>query len=68
MDPAAMASALIAARVGQAQLAVAARLMRQAETASSAQIQQLLAAANQGGDALAAAVRQGVGETVDIYA
>ncbi|MEX0590835.1 MAG: hypothetical protein WD207_07085 [Xanthobacteraceae bacterium] len=67
MDPGTIASALIAARIGQAQLAVAARLMRQAESVDTAQVLQLLAAANQSGEALAAAVQQGVGEIVDIY-
>jgi hypothetical protein len=68
MDPASMASALIAARIGQAQIAAAARIMRQAESADLASVLKLLAAANQSGDALAAAVQQGVGELVDIYA
>ncbi|HEY7459058.1 MAG TPA: hypothetical protein VH765_09915 [Xanthobacteraceae bacterium] len=63
-----MASALIAARIGQAQIAAAARIMRQAESADLASVLKLLAAANQSGDALAAAVQQGVGELVDIYA
>ncbi|MEX2129161.1 MAG: hypothetical protein WD871_13095 [Xanthobacteraceae bacterium] len=67
MDPGTIASALIAARIGQAQLAVAARLMRQAESVDTAQVLQLLAAANQSGEALAAAVQQSVGEIVDIY-
>jgi hypothetical protein len=67
MDPASMASALIAARMGQAQIAVAARMLRH-ESADLASVVKLLAAANQSGDALAAAVQQGVGEIVDIYA
>ena len=67
MDPGTIASALIAARIGQAQVAVAARLMRQAESVDTAQVLQLLAAANQSGEALAAAVQQGIGEIVDIY-
>jgi hypothetical protein len=66
MDPAAIASALIAARVGQAQMAAAARMMRNAQSADAAVIQQLLAAANQSGEKLAAAVQQGMGELVDI--
>ena len=68
MDPASIVSALIAARIGQAQLAVAARIMRQAESADIASVVKLIAAANQSGEALTAAVQQGVGEVVDIYA
>ena len=68
MDPASIVSALIAARIGQAQLAVAARMMRQAESADIASVVKLIAAANQSGEALAAAVQQGVGDVVDIYA
>ena len=68
MDPASMASALIAARIGQTQIAAAARMMRQAESADLASVLKLLAAADQSGEALAAAVQQGVGELVDIYA
>jgi hypothetical protein len=68
MDPASIVSALIAARIGQAQLAVAARMMRQAESADIASVVKLIAAANQSGESLAAAVQQGVGEIVDIYA
>jgi alkyl hydroperoxide reductase subunit AhpF len=66
MDPAAIASALIAARMGQAQMAAAARMMKNAQSADTAAIQQLLAAANQSGEKLAAAVQQGMGEFVDI--
>jgi hypothetical protein len=66
MDPAAIASALIAARMGQAQMAAAARMMRQAQSADVAVVQQLLAAANQSAEALAAAVQSGVGGNVDI--
>jgi hypothetical protein len=68
MDSGSMISALIAARIGQAQLAVAARMLRQAESADAATVQQLLAAANRSADALAAAAQQGVGEIVDVYA
>lgn len=68
MDPAAIASALIAARVGQAQMAVAARMMRDAATMDAAVVQQLLAAANQNAATLAAAVQPGVGENLDIRA
>jgi alkyl hydroperoxide reductase subunit AhpF len=66
MDPVAFASALIAARMGQAQMAAAARMMKNAQSADTAAIQQLLAAANQSGEKLAAAVQQGMGEFVDI--
>jgi hypothetical protein len=66
MDPASLVSAMIAARIGQAQIAAAARMMRQAESAQLQSAVQLLAAANQSGDALAAAVQTGVGELVDI--
>jgi hypothetical protein len=66
MDPASLVSAMIAARIGQAQIAAAARMMRQAESAQLQSVVQLLAAANQSGEALAAAVQTGVGELVDI--
>jgi hypothetical protein len=66
MDPTSLVSALIAARIGQAQIAAAARLMQQAESAQLQSVMQLLAAANRSGDALAAAVQTGVGELVDI--
>jgi alkyl hydroperoxide reductase subunit AhpF len=66
MDPAAIASALIAARIGQAQMAAAARMMRDTQSVDTAVVQQLLAAANQSGAKLAAAVQQGMGELVDI--
>lgn len=66
MDPAAIASALIAARVGQAQMAVAARMMKQQQSMDAAVIQQLLAAANQNAEALTAAVQAGVGGNIDI--
>jgi hypothetical protein len=68
MDPASLVSAMIAARIGQAQIAAAARMMRQAESAQLQSVVQLLAAANQSGEALAAAVQTGVGELVDISA
>jgi hypothetical protein len=64
MDPGSVASALIAARIGQAQLAMAARLARDG-SADGAQITKLIAAAHQSGEALAAAVQTGVGELVD---
>jgi hypothetical protein len=67
MDPASMVSALIAARIGQAQIAMAGRILRH-ESADLAAVAKLLAAANQSGEALAAAVQEGVGELVDIYA
>jgi hypothetical protein len=66
MDPSSLVSAMIAARIGQAQIAAAARMMRQAESAQLHSVVQLLAAANQSGEALAAAVQTGVGEIVDI--
>jgi hypothetical protein len=68
MDPASLVSAMIAARIGQAQIAAAARMLRQAESAQLQSVVQLLAAANQSGEALAAAVQTGVGELVDISA
>jgi hypothetical protein len=67
MDTGSIISALIAARIGQAQLAVAGRMLRH-ESADLAAVTKLIAAANQSGDALAVAVQQGVGELVDIYA
>lgn len=66
MDPTSLVSAMIAARIGQAQIAAAARMMRQVESAQLQSVVQLLAAANQSGEALAAAVQTGVGELVDI--
>lgn len=68
MDPATIASALIAARMGQAQMAAAARMLRQAQSMDAAIVQQLLAAANQSGEKLAAAVQAGIGEMVDVTA
>jgi hypothetical protein len=67
MDTGGIVSALIAARIGQAQLAVAGRMLRH-ESADVAAVVKLIAAANQSGEALAAAVQQGVGEIVDIHA
>lgn len=61
-----MISALVAARVGQAQLAMAARMMRDQASTDAAAVQQLLAAATQSADQFAAAVQQGIGEMVDI--
>jgi hypothetical protein len=66
MDPASLVSAMMAARIGQAQIAAAARMMRQSESAQLQSVMALLAAANQSGEALAAAVQTGVGELVDI--
>ena len=66
MDPTSLVSAMIAARIGQAQIAAAARMMRQSESAELQSVMALLAAANQSGEALAAAVQTGVGEFVDI--
>jgi hypothetical protein len=66
MNPASIASALIAARVGQAQMAVAARMMRDQASMDAAAVQALLAAANQNAEQMAAAIQQGVGEMLDI--
>ena len=68
MDPAAIASALVAARVGQAQMAMAAKLMKNRHAADTAAVMQLLAAAAQSNEQLAAAVQKGVGELVDVTA
>jgi hypothetical protein len=68
MNPAALASALIASRAAQAQMAVAAKLMKQANTVDAAVIQQLLVAADQNGQRLAAAAQQGMGEYIDFMA
>lgn len=68
MDPAALASALVSARVAQAQMAVAARLMKNAHAADTAAVMQLLAAAEQSGQQLAAAAQQGMGQYVDFMA
>jgi hypothetical protein len=68
MNPAALASALIASRAAQAQMAMAAKLMKQANGMDAAVIQQLLAAADQNGQQLAAAAQQGMGEYIDMMA
>ena len=68
MDPAAIASGMISARVGQAQMALAARLMQQQQIADTQMITKLLEAANQNMQQLTAAVQEGVGQTVDIMA
>lgn len=68
MDPVAIASALVAARVAQAQLAAAAKMMKNAQAVDAALVQQLVAAAGQNGERLAAAVQQGMGETLDVTA
>jgi hypothetical protein len=68
MDPAAVASALISARMGQAQMAAAARMMKNAQSADTAAVLQLLAAAEQNGEAIAAAAQRGLGAYVDIMA
>jgi hypothetical protein len=49
-------------------MAVAARLMRDAAAMDVTVVQQLLAAADQNAERLAAAVQAGVGASVDIYA
>ena len=66
MDPVAIASALIAARMGQAQMAAAAKMLKSAQAVDAAVVQQLVAAANANGAKLAAAVQQGMGESVDV--
>jgi hypothetical protein len=43
-------------------------MMKNAQSADTASIMKLLAAANQNGEALAAAAQQGMGEYVDIMA
>ena len=66
MDDAGLAAGLIAARVGQLQLAVAAKMLRMnAEAAQS--VAKLIDAAQQNGDRLAN-VAAGVGTNVDISA
>lgn len=66
MDDAGLAAGLIAARVGQLQLAVAAKMLRMnAETAQS--VVKLIGAAQQNVDRLAN-VAAGVGTNVDISA
>lgn len=47
-------------------MAMAAKLMKQANAVDAAVVQQLLAAANQNGEQLAAAAQQGMGEYIDI--
>jgi hypothetical protein len=68
MTPTNLAAALIAARIAQAQIAVAARLMRHPEGSDAAVVQQLVAAATLNGEKLAAAVQRGIGELVDFTA
>ena len=65
MDPAALASALIAARMGQAQLALAARLAGRPDSMDPAAVVKLIAAANRNVDALAVAVQPGIGGIID---
>ncbi len=65
MGPAALASALIAARMGQAQLALAARLARRSDSMDPAAVVKLIAAANRNADALAAAMQPDVGGIID---
>lgn len=68
MDPAAIASGMISARMGQAQMALAARLMQQQQMTDMKIVTQLLAAAEANMKQMTAAVQAGVGETVDIMA
>jgi hypothetical protein len=63
MDPAGIAQSLIAARIGRAQLAVAARLLSQ-ESGDGAAVAKLIAAANQNMEKLAAAT-PGTGAVLD---
>jgi len=49
-------------------MAVAAKLMKQANAMDTAVVQQLLSAADQNGQRLAAAAQQGMGEYIDIMA
>lgn len=60
-----LANALIAACIGQAQLAMAARLLRQPESVDSSAVLKLIAAANQNADQLVAALQPGVSEIVN---
>lgn len=67
MDVAALATALIASRTAEAQIAVAGKMLRMnAQAAQSAA--QLLDAAAQNGAQLAAAVTNGAGGVLDITA
>ncbi len=68
MDPAAIASGLISARVGQAQMALAARLMQQQQITDTKIVTQLLAAAEANLKQMSAAVQQGVGQAIDVMA
>lgn len=68
MDPAALASGMISARMGQVQMALAARLMQQQQITDMKIVTQLLAAAEANMQQMTAAVQQGVGQTVDIMA
>ena len=49
-------------------MAVAAKLMKQANAVDTAAVLQLLTAADQNGQQLAAAAQQGMGEYIDIMA
>ena len=63
MDPAGIAHGLLAARIGRAQLAIAARLLSE-ESADGAAVVKLIAAANQNMEKLAAAM-PGTGAVLD---
>jgi hypothetical protein len=65
MDSTAFASALIANRMGQVQLALAAHLARRPDSMDPAAVVKLIAAANHNADALAAAMQPGGGGTID---
>ncbi len=68
MDPASLASALVAARTAQTQMALAAKLAKNAHAAETTAVMQLLAAAEQSSKEFAAAAQQGMGQYVDLMA
>ncbi len=68
MDPAAIASGMISARMGQAQMALAARLMQSQQITDMTIVTNLLAAAEASMKQMTATVQAGVGQSVDIMA
>jgi hypothetical protein len=68
MDSGTLATALISARVAQAQMAAAAKMMKNAQAADTSAVLQLLAAAEQSGQRFAAAAQEGLGQYVDFMA
>ena len=68
MDPASLATTLLAARTAQVQMAFAARLAKQAHTMDASMVQMLVQAAEQSGQQLAAAAQSGMGTLVDVTA